>query len=329
MKDLIILKPLISIIMPVYNATDYLKNSINSVFVQTYSNWQLIIVDDASTDNSAEIIRYYAERDSRITPVFLNKNSGPSHARNLALNLASGKYVAFLDSDDCLKPCSLEQRVKAFNDLPVDMVVSGCEIVSQKGKALRRLAAPLDKLGTHSAPCSPLQLRVPLYLHTHLISYNLLKNTYFDEKLCISEDRKFLAELYAKAKAVTIIDDYTYQYIMRKKSLTHNMSCSSMLASVEVERDLFEQDKALGYISPGYEEYVNRMLAAIRFIYKTRSHIEKLSVLQYQIEKLDRYSYLLHGWRRAKYYVYKFFPSVYKYLSIIMTMNVKNEDMCH
>ncbi|AFU20240.1 glycosyltransferase family 2 protein [Actinobacillus suis] len=91
--------PLISIIMPVYNAEEYIEEAIKSVLNQTYSNWELILVDDCSTDNSCNVIQKYL-LDIRIK-FFRNKiNSGPALTRNLALDNASGEYITFLDSDD-------------------------------------------------------------------------------------------------------------------------------------------------------------------------------------------------------------------------------------
>lgn len=90
--------PLISIVMVNYNQEDYLKESIDSVIAQTYQNWELIIVDDGSTDASVEIIKSY--EDSRIRPIFLKKNRHICYATNLGLSHICGEYVARLDSDD-------------------------------------------------------------------------------------------------------------------------------------------------------------------------------------------------------------------------------------
>lgn len=91
--------PLISIITPVYNAEEYIDDAIQSVLSQTYSNWELILVDDCSTDNSVKIINKYLS-DTRIKLLMNKVNSGPAVARNKALDNASGDYITFLDSDD-------------------------------------------------------------------------------------------------------------------------------------------------------------------------------------------------------------------------------------
>src|SRR3978361_2227094 len=92
-------EPLISVIMPAYNAQKYVAKSIESVLAQTWQNWELIIADDGSTDDTAEVIKQFCISDLRIkyTPL---SNSGPGMAKNAAIAKSQGKYIAFLDSDD-------------------------------------------------------------------------------------------------------------------------------------------------------------------------------------------------------------------------------------
>ncbi len=91
---------LVSIVMPSYNASDYIRESIDSVIAQTYTNWELIIVDDCSVDDTEKIICDYMKKDRRISFYRLEQNSGSAIARTRAISLAKGKYIAFLDSDD-------------------------------------------------------------------------------------------------------------------------------------------------------------------------------------------------------------------------------------
>ena len=101
---------LVSIIMPSYNTAQYISDSINSVLSQTYENWELIIVDDCSTDNSIEVIKAF--EDSRIILLKNQKNSGAALSRNYALREAKGKWIAFLDSDDIWLPNKLSDQIE-------------------------------------------------------------------------------------------------------------------------------------------------------------------------------------------------------------------------
>ena len=101
----------VSIIMPNYNCEKFLSETIDSVISQTYADWELLIVDDCSTDNSVEVIKSYCEKDSRIKLFVNDKNSGAAASRNWALREATGKWIAFLDSDDLWLPEKLKKQL--------------------------------------------------------------------------------------------------------------------------------------------------------------------------------------------------------------------------
>lgn len=102
---------LISIITPVYNCAKLLPKTIESVIDQTYQNWEMILVDDCSTDSSAQIINEYSEKDKRVKYIKLEKNSGVAEARNMALKISKGRFIAYLDADDLWYPEKLEKQV--------------------------------------------------------------------------------------------------------------------------------------------------------------------------------------------------------------------------
>lgn len=102
---------LVSIITPSYNSSKYISQTIESVLAQTYQDWEMIIVDDKSIDNSVEIIKKYLSQDNRIKLHILENNSGASIARNTAIDFAQGRFIAFLDSDDLWLPQKLEKQI--------------------------------------------------------------------------------------------------------------------------------------------------------------------------------------------------------------------------
>jgi teichuronic acid biosynthesis glycosyltransferase TuaG len=103
--------PIVSIITPVYSCEKYLKQTINSVISQTFSDWEMILVDDCSPDNSAQIIAEYQQKDSRIHYIKLPENGGAAIARNVALAEAKGRYIAYLDADDIWLSEKLERQL--------------------------------------------------------------------------------------------------------------------------------------------------------------------------------------------------------------------------
>ncbi len=105
--------PLVSVIIPTYNSGQYISETIESVLYQTYTNWEILIIDDGSIDSTKSIIQSYISKDPRIKYISLGYNSGkPARGRNVGINNSSGKYIAFLDSDDIWRPQKLEMQVK-------------------------------------------------------------------------------------------------------------------------------------------------------------------------------------------------------------------------
>lgn len=102
---------LVSIIVPVYNAEKYIEETLESIFSQTYKNFEVMIVDDMSSDGSKDIINRYAQKYDNIRPIFLEKNAGVANARNVGIANARGRFIAFLDSDDIWMSDKLEKQV--------------------------------------------------------------------------------------------------------------------------------------------------------------------------------------------------------------------------
>jgi len=135
--------PLVSIITPCYNSEKYIQEAIQSVQNQTYQNWEMIIVDDASTDETVAIIDKIASIDNRIKVVRLYKNSGTGIARNCALDFANGKYIAFLDADDLWKSEKLEIQINFLQTNNIPFTFSYYDCVDEEGKSLNlRIEAP-------------------------------------------------------------------------------------------------------------------------------------------------------------------------------------------
>lgn len=133
---------MISIITPSFNSKKYISETIESVISQTFKEWEMIIVDDCSTDNSVEIIRKYTEKDSRIKLIELNNNVGAAEARNVALRLAQGRYIAFLDSDDLWVSEKLEKQLSYMKDSEKAFSFSSYIRITEKGDYINTIKVP-------------------------------------------------------------------------------------------------------------------------------------------------------------------------------------------
>ncbi|WP_298287566.1 glycosyltransferase family 2 protein [uncultured Lutibacter sp.] len=132
---------LVSIIMPNYNAAAFITASIESVLAQSYPYWELIIVDDASTDDSIASIEKLITKDLRITLIKLSKNSGTAVARNKALDIAKGTFIAFLDSDDCWHPEKLAIQVGFMQQQHCALSFTSYVVVNELGDPIKVLKA--------------------------------------------------------------------------------------------------------------------------------------------------------------------------------------------
>lgn len=125
--------PLISIITPAYNAENFISQTIESALRQTYTNWEMILVDDRSTDRTVEYIKSYQEQDDRIKLIELEENSGSAVARNTAMEAAKGQYFAFLDSDDLWTPQKLEKQLRFMQEKDIAFSFTKYVIVQEDG----------------------------------------------------------------------------------------------------------------------------------------------------------------------------------------------------
>ena len=137
--------PLVSIIMPAYNAEKYIGQAILSVQNQTFPNWELLIVDDFSTDNTVEIVNDACAKDSRIIFTQLIKNSGTGVARNTALQIAKGRYIAFLDADDLWRADKLEKQLDYMQNNNYAFCFSYYDLINSEGFEIgKQVTAPTE-----------------------------------------------------------------------------------------------------------------------------------------------------------------------------------------
>lgn len=115
---------LVSIIVPIYNVQSFLNECINSLLKQTYSNIEVLLINDGSTDKSEEICREYCKKDSRLS-YFYQSNSGVSSARNKGINYSKGNYILFVDADDYVEPSFVEEMLASLKINEVDCVQCG------------------------------------------------------------------------------------------------------------------------------------------------------------------------------------------------------------
>lgn len=139
-------EPLVSIITPVYNAERFLSDTIKSVQNQTYKNWEILLIDDCSKDNSAQIIKEFQKYDNRIKYIKLKKNSGASVSRNEGIRNAKGRFIAFVDSDDIWKPEKLEIQIKYMLKENLGFTFTSYRYMKENGELTNKIAKAPSKI---------------------------------------------------------------------------------------------------------------------------------------------------------------------------------------
>lgn len=138
------MKDLVSIITPTYNSEKYISETIQSIQAQTYTNWELLITDDSSSDQTIKTVKSFQENDSRIRLYKLEKNQGAGIARNNSIIKATGRYIAFCDSDDQWKPAKLEKQVKFMKTHKLAFTYTSYETINEEGKLIGKVSSPTN-----------------------------------------------------------------------------------------------------------------------------------------------------------------------------------------
>lgn len=185
---------LVSVIMPLYNAEDYVAEAIESILAQTYKNFELIIIDDGSSDKSPEIAGNYAQKDSRIRFFVNEKNLGVAKTRNRALTEARGDYIAPLDNDDVALPTRLEEQVKFLEEhLDHALVGSDLEIIDEQSRvtAVRNYPHTNEEIQRCLTRMNPIANPASMFRHE---VFSALGGAY-DESVCPVEDYEFVSRV--------------------------------------------------------------------------------------------------------------------------------------
>ncbi|WP_058485669.1 glycosyltransferase family 2 protein [Defluviitalea phaphyphila] len=191
------MKDMVSIIMPTYNNEKFIREAINSVLTQTYDNFELIIIDDASEDNTLNII-HSEYKDSRIKIITLKNNSGAAIARNKGLSISRGRYVAFLDSDDYLNEKCLEYQLKFMKEKKAGFVFGSYELIDENNKKI---------LGKHIVPSK--------------ISYYDLLKTCPIKTFTVLIDRKKYTEIKFPIEAIKREDFACWLNLLRNNKIAY------------------------------------------------------------------------------------------------------------
>lgn len=214
----------VSIIVPVYNKENFIKKTLESIARQKYKDYEVIIVNDGSTDNSMHIVREYQKKDKRIVVIEID-NGGVSNARNEGLKIASGKWIQFLDGDDLIDENYLSIAVEKAEDEQVEILFSDFKMVDENEMFLRKITSSFYGSANRSDICR-------LFMETQyingffgFISNKLIKKSLIEESnakfkrgLVLAEDLDFYIQLYGYVKKAFFLETNSFFYMQTENN---------------------------------------------------------------------------------------------------------------
>jgi len=278
-------KPLVSIIVPVYNSHKYLKKSLNSLINQTLKNIEIICIDDFSSDSSLKLLNELKKKDNRIRVIYNKQNLGPGSSRNKGLKIAKGKYIYFLDSDDWLEKNACELLYNCAEKKSADVVYAKLKFVfSNKIIFDKRKLNYIDLKNKDTIFRKNLLRKIPWGPCSKFIKRDLLiKNKIKFPNFHISEDMDFSYNVLFYAKNIKIINDYVYNYYLRENSL---MAFTNPVRRID---NYFESIKYLKTFLKEkgiFRKYVNEYI-----YFKFYNYLAIYGVMYYSNENFDKNKY--------------------------------------
>lgn len=290
---------LISVIVPVYNVEKYLDRCVLSIQTQSYSNLEIILVDDGSPDRCGELCDLYALADRRVKVVH-KMNGGLGNARNSGIECATGKYITFIDSDDWIGQRHIEDLYKAIVQHDADICFCGCtrayspgeEVIDRnnyrncfyQGKEIiDNILLPM--VGSEMSEHEDVQFQSSVCMA--LYSLDLIKNeriTFLSEKDLVAEDVFFNISTLSKAKKIVCIPIVSYYYFVNQSSISQKYDPRRL---VRTKKYLAQMYKTLGTVFVSETEYENRVKRS--FLVKIRVLIKQILGTDFSLKEKYRY----------------------------------------
>lgn len=294
------MKPVISIIVPVYNQEKYLSRCLDSIIGQTFTDFEVLCVDDKSTDSSYDIIESYAKKDSRIIPL-KDPGKGVSDARNFGLENAKGDYIGFVDSDDFIQPQMFEYLYKAIIDNKCDMSVCGYERVrdfEEKYFEYNCRECTCDEFVSFGDSNYVLDNEMKVSsVCMKLINKEIINDLRF-ENYALGEDTVFCSNLWVDSNKVFYVDIPLYCYFINQ--------CSAINISYSEKKNL----ELIETRFLAYEKYLNYKNKMIAYFYLNRG-----------ISQINFYRFFSEGTENQKFYKYETKKFHKKYLKNYLKSN--------
>lgn len=244
--------PKLSVIIPVYNAENYLEKCVNSVFDTFFDSFEVILVDDGSTDGSLAVEKNLSLKYPEKIQVIRQKNQGGGIARNTGIQAASGKYLYFIDSDDYLIPHAMDTIAEILTK-DFDIAIFDAMLVNKHGKEIETLRG-CRKQPENIFKTPELLFEFPAPWNKIVRKSLIIDTGIFFPPRVRFEDLTAVSKLYLHARQVLYVPKSLYRYVMRKNSVMNTSQCEKSLESIDAINDIIEYYKSQGMYEKFYRE---------------------------------------------------------------------------
>ncbi len=325
--------PRISVIVPVYQVELYLSQCIESILKQTFTDFELILIDDGSTDKSGKICDEYAENDVRIH-VIHQKNQGLSCARNAGINVAKGKYITFIDSDDMIACDYLKRLLDTIRKHNADIsVCQAVDFINEKNLVNHNKTEEIEEVLDSETACIRIyngDKSISVIACGKLFKIELFKELRFPEGR-LHEDQAIIPLVFYKAEQIVVINCNLYYYRVRMESITRRRF------SIKRYDDLWAIEKCIDFFKIHNEHQIleaalkNReLLIAVYAIYAKRDCVKVPYKYKIRIRSALRYLHNNVSNEKYEYYLAQVYPQlviVYEYKKkLIRLLRLKGKE---
>ena len=285
-------KPLISVIVPIYKVERYLAKCIDSILAQTYSNLEIILVDDGSPDMCGEICDDYALKDERIN-VIHKENGGLSSARNAGIDIAQGEYIGFVDSDDYIEPYMYEKLYCAIEQNNCRLAVCNINYVFENGKVVPKCDKEKDKLMDFEEAIIEMNTyRIfDMGAWSKLYHKDLFKTIRFPVGK-LSEDFFIMPQIFDKAQRISYVSTPCYNYFQRQNSITKNKKINHDFIEAAFEQMHFLDEKYPQLKVLSHTSYASANLTVYDFYIKNGVKCPKDKVREFKSAIMENRLYI-------------------------------------
>ena len=310
--------PLLSIIVPVYNKEKYIDSSITSILQQSCTYFELLLIDDGSTDGSGQRCQHYADTDSRVR-VFSQVNQGVSAARNKGLELSTGTYVGFIDGDDAIEPDMYETLLNNIAATQADISVCGMQVFHTSTTTVKSYQNHTQLFNRGEALSALLTGTLEWSANNKIYRAALAKSTSFEGR--VNEDLDYTFRVLLQADKVVFTDSPKYHYIKRDNSVSLQRFNDAQMESIRVSRRILDtvQQQAPSHVAEAraldfgaHISLLNMILLASKKQYQL--HYQQVTQNLAEYASLAKHLSLVSIKQKYAFRLFSFNPELYAFL---------------